>query len=197
VNLNNYLIVFHNTLFYLNISSYVPTGYSFFLCQLYLVLSVTVYINIQYFPVCFYLLVERWVWWLLCSIFCIPYAPDYVCWMESTWSINIGGIICWPSTDVTLHTLLPYIVSFRWITHLFASYFYLSFELLCLHRLFWARIWDLSLERDAEEEAELKSKMKEQAHGPDCPKICPHSYSLFIRYYCHIPSCSVLSFLHS
>jgi hypothetical protein len=31
----------------------------FFLCQLYLVLSVTVYINIQYFPVWFYLLVER------------------------------------------------------------------------------------------------------------------------------------------
>jgi hypothetical protein len=29
------------------------------------------------------------------------------------------------------------------------------------------RIWDLSLERDAEEEAEFRAKMKEQANAPE------------------------------
>jgi ribosome assembly protein RRB1 len=33
--------------------------------------------------------------------------------------------------------------------------------------LFGFRIWDLSLERDAEEEAEFRAKMKEQANAPE------------------------------
>jgi len=35
------------------------------------------------------------------------------------------------------------------------------------HELSGYRIWDLSLERDAEEEAEFRAKMKEQANAPE------------------------------
>jgi len=35
------------------------------------------------------------------------------------------------------------------------------------HELYGYRIWDLSLERDAEEEAEFRAKMKEQANAPE------------------------------
>lgn len=33
--------------------------------------------------------------------------------------------------------------------------------------MYMCRIWDLSLERDEEEEAEFKAKVKEQANAPE------------------------------
>ena len=40
----------------------------------------------------------------------------------------------------------------------------ISINLVCCS---FTRIWDLSLERDEEEEAEFKAKMKEQANAPE------------------------------
>ena len=52
----------------------------------------------------------------------------------------------------------------RELSALGTPFFYLLTHLLnCLG----FRIWDLSLERDAEEEAEFRAKMKEQANAPE------------------------------
>lgn len=45
---------------------------------------------------------------------------------------------------------------------MFSYVFSLFFGLIC-----FARIWDLSLERDEEEEADFKAKMKEQVNAPN------------------------------
>ena len=67
-----------------------------------------------------------------------------------------------------------------------------------------SRIWDLSLERDAEEEAEFRAKMKEQANAPeDLPPqlLFAHQVVLMmaleINQLMALPFVAVSFFLHS
>lgn len=60
-------------------------------------------------------------------------------------------------------------------------YFWKSFDMFCLFFIF--RIWDLSLEKDEEEEAEFKAKMKEQVNvAQDLPPQLLFVHQVFIIF---------------
>jgi len=61
------------------------------------------------------------------------------------------------------------------------------------------RIWDLSLERDAEEEAEFRAKMKEQANAPeDLPPQLLFAHQVVLMMALEINQLVAVSFfLHS
>lgn len=60
-------------------------------------------------------------------------------------------------------------------------YFWKSFDMFFLFFIF--RIWDLSLEKDEEEEAEFKTKMKEQVNVPqDLPPQLLFVHQVFITF---------------
>lgn len=76
--------------------------------------------------------------------------------MESPWGLHLGSVFIRQSTNVRrrMH-IIDFFSKFdplkSWIT------------LIIISNL---RIWDLSLERDEEEEAEFKAKTKEQVNAP-------------------------------
>jgi len=96
---------------------------------------------------------------LIGSAFWVSQESSYIYWVESTWS-GITSCNVWRSST---HVILPPSLLIHVLNTLDCQSVFPSIS----HELSGHRIWDLSLERDAEEEAEFRAKMKEQANAPE------------------------------